>query len=94
MRQYECMDVHCGGVFKYERISLGVEVPPPLCPLCGQETVKASEAAELPMSTEERERIGNTPTCDECGEQHSQDVTCEEWAENHQEGCACRECKP
>jgi hypothetical protein len=26
----------------------------------------------------ERLRIGNTPTCDECGEQHSQEQSCEE----------------
>ena len=32
-------------------------------------------------TAEDRTRIGNTPTCDECGEQHSQDLTCEESAE-------------
>ena len=37
------------------------------------------EAARL--QGEERTRIGNTPTCDECGEQHSQDLTCEEAVE-------------
>ena len=30
---------------------------------------------------EERLRIGNTPTCDECGEQHPQEQSCEEYAE-------------
>ena len=28
-------------------------------------------------AAEERTRIGNTPTCDECGEQHSQDTECD-----------------
>src|ERR1700677_1473372 len=30
---------------------------------------------------DERTRIGNYPTCDECGEQHSQDVACEDVTE-------------
>lgn len=30
-----------------------------------------------------RTRIGNYPTCDECGEQHSQDIECSDWTERN-----------
>lgn len=28
-----------------------------------------------------RTRIGNIPTCDECGEQHNEEIECEEFSE-------------
>lgn len=40
-----------------------------------------AEVDALPKAAdtaEDRTSIGNTPTCDECGEQHSQELSCEE----------------
>jgi hypothetical protein len=44
-------------------------------------TVQTFTEEPFEAAAEERTRIGNTPTCDECGEQHSDLQSCEEYAE-------------
>ena len=52
------------------------------CYDCSQRIIAEGRKREAAKESDGgRTRIGNTPTCDECGEQHSQDLTCEESAE-------------
>lgn len=53
MTQYACKNDDCGLVFSYRRVCLGKDVPPRLCPECGQETVEPFEyPAGLPPDPE------------------------------------------
>lgn len=48
------------------------------CYDCAQAIIAAGHKREA--EAEERTRIGNTPTCDECGEQHNEERECGEVA--------------
>ena len=48
---FECLNIECGAVFSYRRVSLGRFVPPNFCPMCG-EALEAEDGRVLDLMVE------------------------------------------